>query len=468
MFRKSRLLLLVFAVLLLITGIKPVKAAKTVVTWFIGLGTGTAEQQIKIQMDVTRAFNQSQDEIDLRLDIAASHQPAPSKLGTLIASGNAPDIIGPMGFSGANIFEGQWLDLTPLIEKHHYDLQQYPAPLVEMYREGDALVGLPFAMFPGVLFYNIKLFDVAGLPYPPAKYGDKYTLGGKQVDWDWDTVATLAKRLTVDANGNDANSSEFDPAKIIQFGFVNQWSTLRRDFATFGKADFWDQATGKVVFPDSWYEQAKWTYNGLWVEHFMPSTAYENSDLLKPHAFASGNVAIANVPIWYSCCLGDMKAIWELGVVPAYKGQYHVPIDADTFRIHKDTKNPDAAFKVLTYLLGEGAKDLLLTYGAYAARPDLQDNTSAGWKEKYPFIKNWDVVASGVEYAVVPSHESYVPNFNEGQLRLSDFYTLLHGDTGKDIDVEKELDKLQADLQKIIDVTPEPMPTEAVTEVSNE
>jgi len=438
----------------------PAKAQKTVVTWFVGLGTGTNEQQIDVQNKVVENFNKSQDEIELKINIAASNQVAPPALGTLIASGNAPDIVGPVGFSGANLFSGQWLDLKPLVESTKYDLKQFPQSLVDLYNEDGKMVGIPFAVYPGLIYVNKDLFDEAGLEYPPAKFGEKYKLDGKDVDWDWDTVAEVAKRLTVDANGKDATDPAFDPSKIEQFGFVHQWDTIRSDFSTFCGASVVD-ASGKVNLPEGWREEAKWLQNGVHKDHFIPNTSYLNSDLLKPHAFGSGKVAMARVMLWYTCCLADMKAKWDLAVMPSYKGTVYAPTDADTFRIHKDTKNPDAAFKVLTYLLGDAALDLLTAYGAYPARPDLQDTFIKGLSEKYPTVKNWDLVAPSLDYTVAPGHESNYPNFNKGQLRFADFATLLYGDTGKDIDVDKEMDKLQADLQTIVEEEPEAMPTEA-------
>jgi multiple sugar transport system substrate-binding protein len=458
--RKIVLLAVVLVMAVGLVHAGPAKAQKTVVTWFVGLGTGTNEQQIDVQNKVVENFNKSQDEIELKINIAASNQVAPPALGTLIASGNAPDIVGPVGFSGANLFSGQWLDLKPLVESTKYDLKQFPQSLVDLYNEDGKMVGIPFAVYPGLIYVNKDLFDEAGLEYPPAKFGEKYKLDGKDVDWDWDTVAEVAKRLTVDANGKDATDPAFDPSKIEQFGFVHQWDTIRSDFSTFGGASVVD-ASGKVNLPEGWREEAKWLQNGVHKDHFIPNTSYLNSDLLKPHAFGSGKVAMARVMLWYTCCLADMKAKWDLAVMPSYKGTVYAPTDADTFRIHKDTKNPDAAFKVLTYLLGDAALDLLTAYGAYPARPDLQDTFIKGLSEKYPTVKNWDLVAPSLDYTVAPGHESNYPNFNKGQLRFADFATLLYGDTGKDIDVDKEMDKLQADLQTIVEEEPEAMPTEA-------
>ncbi len=58
---------------------------------------------------------------------------------------------------------------------------------------------------------------------------------------------------------------------------------------------------------------------------------------------------------------------------------------------------------------------------------------------------------ASLEYAASPGHESDFPNFAKGMQRFSDFRTLLYGDTGKEIDLEAEINKLEADLQAIVD-----------------
>ena len=86
-----------------------------------------------------------------------------------------------------------------------------------------------------MLFYRRSLFDEAGLAYPPHKYGDKYTMpDGSVVDWNYDTIAKMAKILTVDKNGKDATQDGFDPEKIVQWGFEPQRDDLRGLGAYFG------------------------------------------------------------------------------------------------------------------------------------------------------------------------------------------------------------------------------------------
>lgn len=453
MSKKSLFVVLLLAMMAAMVVAPAAAQDKTVVNWFVGLGTGTDAAQIEVQNKIVADFNASQDAIELKINIAASNQVAPDALSTLIAAGTAPDIVGPVGFDGSNQFAGQWLDLTPLVESAGYDLAQFPENLVNLYQADEGLLGIPFAVYPGLIFYNADLFDEAGLEYPPAEFGAPYVLDGEEVEWSWDTLATIAKILTVDANGNDATMEGFDPSTIIQFGFNHQWGSQRADFSTFGGSPIVDE-TGKVNIPENWRAEAQWVYNGIWVDHFIPTGTYDASDLLKPSAFASGKVAMSRVPLWYTCCLGDMASAWDLAVVPSYEGNYYAPADADTFRIYKGTQNPEAAFTVLQYLLGEGASELLAAYGAYPARPDLQEAAIAVKAEQYPSVQNWGVVAPSLDYATVPHHESYYPNYGKGQQRFNDFRTLMYGDTGETMDLAAELDKLQSDLQAIVDAAP--------------
>jgi multiple sugar transport system substrate-binding protein len=453
--RRLVLLGVALAVALMLTQFAPpAKAQKTVITWFVGLGTGTNAEQQDVQKKVVEKFNASQSEIELKIDIAADNASAYDALSTLIASGKPPDIVGPVGFSGANAFADQWLDLRPLIEKSKYDIKQFPETLVNSYEEGGGLLGIPFAVFPGLIFYNADLFTEAGLAFPPGKFGEKYKLDGKEVEWDWDTLAVIAQRLTVDSAGNDATSDKFDPSKIVQFGFTHQDALLRAELQTFGGAPVVDPKSGKVVIPEHWREKAKWLHNGIWKDYFIPNATYEASDLLKPNAFESGKIAMKGTMLWFTCCVTKLKAKWDLAVVPTYKGNTYAPADADTFRIMKTTKNPDAAFKVFQYLLGDAALDLLTVYGAYPARPDLQDAAIKALAEKYPSVKNWSIVAPSLAFTTVPHHESFFPNYNKGEQRFADFRTLLYGDAGKSIDVDKELEKLQTDMQAIVDAAP--------------
>lgn len=456
--KQSKLSIVIVCVIsLLMLGAFPVAAQDPVVVqWFVGLGTGTNEQQIAAQQQVVEEFNAANSDIQIELIIAANNQVAPDTLGTLIAGGTPPDIIGPVGFSGANLFSGQWLDLQPLVDAAGYDLSVYPESLVSLYQTPEGLVGIPFAVFPSMMFYNTDLFDEAGLNYPPSEFGAPYVWeDGTEAEWNWDTVAELSKILTVDTNGYDATMEEFDPATIEQFGFVNQWGSMRADLSTFGGAEFYNAETGEVTIPEHWREGARWIWERVWVDHSMPSATYEASTLFAPTAIGSGRTAMARVPLWFTCCIGPAEGgeqiNFDFAPVPSYNGAYSAPTDADTFRIHESTDSPAEAFEVLMYLQGEAAGTLLQAYGALPALASIQEPYLAGQAERFPSVTNWDLINESLGYAAVPNHETDNPLFARTQQRFADFRTLILGDTGADIDIDAELDKLEADLQAIVD-----------------
>src|SRR5260221_54412 len=116
----------------------PAPGEKVVITWFVGLGAGTQSPQIDVENAVVRKFNETHPDIELKINIAQSSSDSlvgVNTLNTLIASGNAPDIVGPMGMLNANLFPGEWLDLAPLLKKTDYNISQFPTNVANMYLE---------------------------------------------------------------------------------------------------------------------------------------------------------------------------------------------------------------------------------------------------------------------------------------------------------------------------------------------
>src|SRR5919106_2554238 len=178
---------------------EPVAGEPVEIRWFCCLGAGDDPEQVEQEEAVVAAFNESHDNIELVLEVV-DYDSAFDAMSVEIAGGNAPDIVGPVGVSGAEAFHGQWLDLTDQIARTSYDLTQFTQGSVEFYNLGAAegQVGLPFAIFPSMLFYHRDMFDEADLEYPPHAVGDPYMLDGEEVEWNMDTLRELALRLTVD------------------------------------------------------------------------------------------------------------------------------------------------------------------------------------------------------------------------------------------------------------------------------
>lgn len=441
---------------------------KVQIRWFVGLGTGTDPAQLPAQEKAVADFNASQDEIELVLEVVP-YDSARDTLATQIASGAGPDIIGPVGVGGSNAFYGQYLDLTPYIESTGFDTSVYEPALIEFYQTEEGQVGLPFLVFPAAVYYVPAMFDEAGLEYPPANYGDKYTLDGQEVDWNWETFVEVAKRLTVDVNGANATDAGFDATQLQQVGYANQWQTHVAYQASYvsGGSDIVEGEEGNYTsaMPDSWKEANKLVYDGMWGEQpFMATGPLAGApEFGNGNLFNSGKAAMAITPLWYTCCLDQFRDAgfeFNAGILPlGADGQPHGRVDADTIRIWKGTKNPEAAFKALSYLIGPegtqtlviGSDDVPAAYSGLPADPAYQQPYVDGLLERYPFTtaETWETFKAGLAYPDSPSAEQWQPNWNESWARQQTFFDLLQNTPPDQLDFDAEWQKLVDDLNDI-------------------
>ncbi len=432
---------------------------RTQVRWFVGLGTGADAQQLDAQTAVVEAFNASQEEIQLIIEIVP-FDGARDTLATQIASGNGPDIVGPVGWGGSNAFYGQWLDLAPLIESSGYDLSQFSEALIEYNQTEEGQVGLPFAVFPAGTFFQTAMFDEAGLNYPPTAYGEPYVWpDGTEEEWSFEVLSKVGKMLTVDANGvsslevtddgSEVLGEGFDATQIVQYGYVPQYQD------PFHVGTFWGAGSdigeeNAAAIPEVWKDAWRWWHDGIWGEapFIISEPVLQSPDFGAGNPFNSGKVAMAITHMWYTCCVGSAGESWDLAVLPTHNGVVNGRVDADTFRIWKGTKNPEAAFTVLSYLIGEGSLPLLETYGGMPSREADQESFFATKAEQFPWVENWDAIKAGLAYPDTPSAEAYRPNFTEVFDRYRTFGSALR--TTPDMDVDAEIELLEADLTTIM------------------
>jgi multiple sugar transport system substrate-binding protein len=405
------------------------------IRWYIGLGTGGSPEQVEQEQAIVDDFNAEHDDIELVMEVVENQQ-ATNILATQIAAGEGPDIIGPTGILGLYNFQQNLLDITPLIESAGYSLDDFDPSMVEYYQfgPGGGQAGLPFAIFPSALWYNKDLFDEAGLAYPPHEYGAPYvTADGEELPWNIETMEMLATQLTVDANGNTADSPDFDPENIVQFGFDMQWTPGRGQAVLFGSGSLVD-ADGNAQIPDHWREFWVWFYDAVWVDHIVPNAAYSASDLLaQGNTFSSGNIAMMPQNLWFTCCAGEVN--WDVAAIPEYNGVATAKLHADTFAILDQTENPEAAFEVLTYLVDERALDMLTIYGGFPAKLSLQEEFMNNRREAFPEV-DFDVFLAGLDHIDVPNHEEGLPNLQAANERLNAFQTQYLSEEGLDINAE--------------------------------
>jgi multiple sugar transport system substrate-binding protein len=432
----------------------PATSEKVQIRWFVGLGSGTNPEQIAAQEEVVADFNASQDKIELVIEIVP-YDSARDTLSTQIASGAGPDIVGPVGWGGSNDFYGQWLDITPYMESSNFDLSVFDPALVKFYQTEEGQVGLPFAVFPGGMYFQPAMFDEAGLAYPPQVYGEKYVFpDGTEADWNWETITQVAKLLTVDVNGKNSTEEGFDRTQIVQVGYEAQWQSILSLGTFYGGAApvYSGDAKGSFAstIPDSWKEGFKWYYDGMYGEQPFVATGplAGAPEFGNGNPFNSGKAAMGLTQTWYTCCLADLVKAgieFQVGIQPiGANGEVAGRVDADTFRILKGSAHPAEAFDVLAYLITTGGDKLLPVYGAM---PAIADKTDAFFEKKsaeYPFVteESWNVFIQGLAYPDTPSAEQYQPNSIKANARFATFFDLMKNTEGLDFDAE---------FQKLVD-----------------
>jgi len=434
---------------------------RPLIRWFVGLGTGERPNHIGVEQAVVDAYNTDHPDTVVSLEIYRNAV-AYDTLATQIATGNAPDIIGPIGIRALQSFGDQLLDITPYLGD--VDLSEIPQGLIDTYNVDGKQLGIPMAVYPSFIYYNKKLFDEAGVAYPPHKVGDKYE--GK--DWNWATVAELAKKLTVDSAGNDATSADFDAENIVQYGLDAQWTENdARAWATiFGGSGSIVADDGKTAqFPDNWRQGLEFQYNGIWNEHFIPNKAAVDG-MSGGNSFQSGQIAMDVVHLWYTCCVYPAEGTapvtdWDIAVVPVGPdGNTTSKLHADTIGILASSPHPDIAFDVLSYLAS--SSELTNIYGAMPTRPSAQD---AYFKDLQvaqdatrktlgldPLVIDWQVAKDMLQYPDVPSHESYMPNFQRADAANKALGSKFWTTPG--LTVGTEIDALVAELNGIFAETP--------------
>lgn len=421
------------------------------IEWYVGLGTGTNPEQIPVEEEQVAAFNDAHPDIHLTLTVVDSEQ-AEQDLATRLPT-NPPDIIGPIGIRGLQGYGENLLDLTEYIESVGVDRSTIDDALWDVYQLDGNQIGIPMAVYPSFIYYNKTLFDEAELAYPPHEVGEQY----EGQDWTWDTVRDLALQLTVDGAGNNATSPDFDPSTIEVWGldaqFTNNdpraWSTI---FGGSGSIAADDGTTAQ--WPDNWREGLQFFYDAMWTDHIIPTKP--ELDAIEPggNSFQTGRIAMDVVHQWYTCCIvpaeGEAPVTdWDIAVLPTGPdGDITSKLHADTVGILDTTESPEAAFEVLNWIRQN--PDLLQAWGALPAVVDQRDAFFATLDETFaPLEIDWNVSTEMLAYPDVPSHEAFMPNFNEANAANGEFGSRLW--TTPDIDLKAEIDAHVERIQGIFD-----------------
>jgi multiple sugar transport system substrate-binding protein len=430
---------------------EPAATEKRKVVYFIGFGTGTAPDQVDGQNALIEKFNASHPDIEVELMIVP-HEEAHERFTSMVAGGNAPEVIGAAGFATIGILSetGVIEDLTPYFDDFDMNLF-YPdvQRLIEhFFPEG--MPAMPFGIYPSVVFYNKDAFDAAGLDYPPNSYDD--------TSWTYDKVREYGMLMTLDGAGNDATMDEFDPTDIVQWGFDDSWTDMRNYLAMWGAPNVGmvtetNEFTTAIVNQPEWVEGLQWLSDGIWVDHFIADAAGQAvaGSMGNGDPFSTGMSAMFLTHTWYMPeGLNGITFDYDMVPVPVSpSGDRIVRSDVDGFGIVNSADEKEAAFEFISWLVEpEQIVDVCLVYGCLPPVMAVEDEFRAIMEARWPGL-DYDVIYNGFAYLDDPHSDAYVvQGMRIGEI-LNNGLSLVY--SGEETDAKMILDSANEDVQAVLD-----------------
>jgi multiple sugar transport system substrate-binding protein len=331
-------LVVVFSLLLAACGAAPAASKKADLTMMMWGDPAELEVWNKIVAD----FHTANPNLTVKVDVS-DWESYWTKLKTLLSSGTPPDVFAmdaPLYLDYQS--RGVLLNLQPYLDKNPDMLKGVYPQTLEAYKTPNGMFGLPRDFQTIVLFYNKDMFDAAGVAYPTA-------------DWTYDDLRNVAKKLT--KIGSDG--------KVTQFGFA---------------ADLWDMeliwsegiwANGgdiisadhtKTLVGDPKARQAWQLFHDMmFVDKSWPDA--NTSSEYGGDPFLAGVAAMTTIGHWAVPGYAEAKFKWDVAPMPKGPSGQATSVNSAGFVIAKDSKNPDAAFEFLKYVVSEPAQKRLAALG---------------------------------------------------------------------------------------------------------
>ncbi|MCA9838903.1 MAG: sugar ABC transporter substrate-binding protein [Trueperaceae bacterium] len=281
-----------------------------------------------------KSFNESHPNIKVR----AQHIPDgyEEKISTMVAGGTPPDV----GYLNEGMAlqwakEGILQDLTPYFKEDPEASNRLPAAYYNY--DGDKTIGTNTAAETIILYYNKDLFDAAGVSYPPSKAAEA---------WTWDDFVEAAKKLTVDRNGNNATSPDFNPEQIETYGisFPTWWGGYTPLIYSNGGSIASDDGTEFQMNSPEAVEVLQNMQDLIYVHHVAPTPAQSESLPSADIMMQSRKVAMSIDGHWKVLDYSQLGFNWGIGVLPYYDEPTTILLGAPSV-IFSGTKHPEEAFE---------------------------------------------------------------------------------------------------------------------------
>jgi len=284
--------------------------------------------------------------------------------------------------------------------------------------------GLPRDLNVIALYYNKKMFDDAGVPYPDDT-------------WDWNKLVDVAKQLTKDTNGDGTPD---------QWGVYTETTDMENAWSSF----VW-QAGGDILAPDGTKTALDSDQSAAGIQ-FLQDLIWKDKVSPDPALFAETGDAfeqgVAAMEINGSWLVATHEAAGiDFGIAPLPKGSAGAATSVNPTGavVYKNTKSPDAAWALVKYLASPEAQEKIMALKASV--PVNKEILGSTYASSFDGAK---VFADALSYAhLKPSFRGYNDFATTLQTELDENVFNAPNKTAKDAiaAVNDQLNQILADNQ---------------------
>lgn len=254
------------------------------------------------------------------------------KVTIQLAGGNPPDI-GWLAEASAPTFieAGVLTDLAPyLTTDDTYNFADFSDPALGLWRDGEALYGIPFSTSPFFVYFNAEMFDAAGLDNPAEL--------AARGEWTWDAFRTAAKAI---ADSTPAGTYGYEQSDGEGYG-ARLWVSIVPMLRAYG-ADAWN-AEGECQLATPEAVRAMTQYHDM---------IFDDESIVPPGEranFFSGQSGMTITQLSRAANLADADFEWSVAPLPSGPAGDVALIGQAALVVFNNSPNRDEAIEFLKHM----------------------------------------------------------------------------------------------------------------------
>lgn len=385
-------------------------------------GAGDDSEFRQTERRLIQEFEEQNPDIAIRREYVPDGQDYVRKMLLNFIARAEPDIM-LLDASSAAVFvdNGVLLDLRPLMEADpDFDIEDFWPNAVDIARRGEAIYAVPKDFTPMVLYYNKRLFDRAGVPYP-------------QDGWTFDDFLRTAQALTDQSQGQYGFKFDNWMPGWIMWLWNNGGDVLSPD------------GTRAVGYLDSDQNVETVTFLRDMILKHRVAPSLSRMAALGVDLFRNGKAAMEISGHWrlidYQTPLNVDGAVTidDVGVVslPTNIGQSVTVMYEAGFAIGRNCPNPEKAWRFVKYMTSRPVQEVYNATGiAISGRIDV-----AKAREDHPLSRRFNEIVPSARPPWGSIVEGYNPVESMGQSMMDS--VLQQG-----VDVREALRKMANDIER--------------------